>query len=198
MLFRSDPSAPHFLLLEEENTVDGLVQRLGSGVFGIDAFHMDTFSSLNLHYDANEQHLLIVDILRQFDGAFFPPGANFQYDLNLVVNMVPQLFDFSSDLMTQFVYDASHPINGVSLTGTVDTSNDDTANGVSLAIGLLGLPSHVRFGYVPDEVAIINGRIDLDGGGVSATDDGMLAGFTVVDGRVDVNGDGVVDRKSVV
>jgi hypothetical protein len=189
----ADLSAPHFAVLEEEFVDSVLVQRLGGGAFGIDEFHLDTFSSLNLHYDANEAHLLIVDVLRQFGGAFFPPGADFQYDLQLAVDAVPQQFDFSTDLETQFVYEASDPISSVTLAGTVDETDDTMANGFDIAFGMLGLPSEVRFGLIADEVPIVNGRLDLDGGGPGASDDGMLAGASIIDGRVDINGDGTVD-----
>lgn len=140
--------------------------------------HYDTFSSLNQHYDANEQHLLLVDILCQFGGAFFPPGADFQYALSVAVNAVPQQFDFTSDLMTQFVYDASDPIATVTLVGTVDDTDDDTANGTEVAFGMLGLPSEVRFGIITSERAIVNGS-----GAVDGADDGMLAGASFIDGR---------------
>lgn len=189
----ADPSAPHFAVLEEEVVDSTLVQRLGGGAFGIDEFHLDTFSSLNLHYDANEAHLLTVDILRQFGGAFFPPTADFQYDLHLAVDAVPQQFDFASDLETQFVYEASDKIISITLAGTVDETDDAAANGFDIAFAMLGLPSKVRFGLIANEVAIVDGRLDLDGGGVGVTDDGMLAGAIIIDGRVDVNGNGAVD-----
>jgi len=190
----ANPDADHFATLEEEITPDGLVQRLGGGAFSIDEFHLDTFSSLNLHYDADAAHLLVVNILRQFDGAFFSDGANYQYDLNLVVDAIPQAFDFSSDLTTQFVYDASAPINSVSLAGVVDDTDDGIANGTELTFGLVGLPSEVRFGYIADEVKIINGSLDMDGNGaINGDDDGALAGIGIINGLVDLNGSGVAD-----
>ena len=190
----ADLSAPHFVLLEEEIVDTELVQRLGGGAFGIDAFHLDTFSSLNVHYDANESHLLLVDILREFGGAFFGPGADFQYDLSMAVDAVPQQFDLSSDLMTQFVYEASAPITSVTLAGTVDDTDDATANGTEVTFGMLGLPSEVRFGILTSELVIVNGRLDVNGNGaVGGADDGMLAGADFLDGRVDMDGDGDVD-----
>lgn len=190
--------APHFALLEEEIVDSELVQRLGGGAFGIDAFHLDTFSSLNLHYDANEAHLLDVDILRQFGGAFFGPDADFQMDLSLDINAIPQEFDFSTDLMTQYVYDASHPITSISLAGTVDDVNDGPADpltdGTQVNFAMLGLPSEVRFGILAGELAIANGRLDVNGdGSANNADDGMLAGANFINGRMDVNNDGAID-----
>ena len=190
----ADPTAPDFAKLEEEDTPDGLVQRLGAGVFGIDTFHLDTFSSLNLHYDANEAHLLTVHIERTFGGLFFPAGADFDYDLTFTIDSVPQTYDLTSDLMTQFVYEGSSGISSITLLGTVDDTDDGMANGTQVTFALLGLPSEVRFGIITAEVEIINGDLDTDGNGiVDGADDAMLAGVRVINGRLDMDGNGVVD-----
>ena len=47
----------------------------------------------------------------------------------------------------------------------VDT-NDGVDNGVSVDVGLLGLPSEVRVGIIPGEIKVIDGRLDVSGNGV--------------------------------
>jgi hypothetical protein len=187
------PDSEHFAALEEEGSPPS-VQRLKAGAFSIDEFHLDTLSSINLHYDANAPHALVAEVDRSFDGAFFPDAFNFDVDLVLTVDAVPQSFDFSSDLMTSFHYDASDEIASITLIGVVDDTDDATENGTNVEFIFLGLPSEVRFGVTAGAIAVINGRLDVDAdGGIDGDDDGEVAGFTVLDGRVDLDRDGNVD-----
>src|SRR5262249_5411613 len=89
----ADPTADDFVTLHDRDdplTADPEPRRLQAGVFGIDEFLLDTSDSLTVHYAANEPHLLAVTIDRGFGGAFFPDSADFDLDLSLVIDAVPQ------------------------------------------------------------------------------------------------------------
>jgi hypothetical protein len=133
-----------------------IVTKLGAGIFGIDEFNLDTSNSLNLHYDAQTARELNVEIDRRFGGAFFPAGADFDYDLMFTIDAVPQELSISTDLLSEFDYTASSEIEQISLTGTVDTTNDDVINGTNVDISFVGLPDTISFDLNPATGVTLN------------------------------------------
>ena len=132
--------ADDYVALHDQDARDRAASGCAAGVFGIDEFLLDTSGSLTCTTTANEPHLLNVTIDREFGGAFFPDDADFDLDLNLVIDAVPQEFDFTTDLATQFIYEASDPITRSRWPALVDDTDDDIDNGVDVTFGMLGLP----------------------------------------------------------
>lgn len=148
-------SAKHYLKLKDAGA--GGNKQLGAGAFGIDEFSYssnDAVRQLSLHYDANQDHGMDLDVDTAFGGRFFP---NYQIDVNGLVDDVPQLWDVSSNLATTFDYTASDGIAGISLLGHIDdNSGDGAGNGTDLNVLAAGLPSEVHFLLDPAASVALN------------------------------------------
>ncbi len=184
-LAEASSSSDHYALLNQEDDPDGYLQ-LGAGAFGIDEFDLETSGSIDLHYDADSARELVVTINRSFGGPFFPAGYNFDVDVVLTVDEVPQLFDFFSDLMTGFDYTASSGIDAITLAGTVDDTNDSTDNGTDILFFLGGLPSQVNVDVDPSDHArlTMNSALDLILLSLSSDNDIFGSGYRQIEASI--------------
>lgn len=168
-------------------------KRLSAGVFGIDEFRYssgDADRTVGLHYGANEAHRLVAEFESPFGGKYF---GDYATDLTLDIAKVPASFDLFTDLATELVYTASSGIDSVDLTGTIDDTNDTVANGTDVTLAIDQLPSQVAFNLAGRVTPVAGGALDVNGAGVSNTDDAVMAGVRVIDGLLDLNGDGAVN-----
>ena len=201
-LLEALPASPHYLTFHDEGTDTApdpdvpLRKDFAVGAFGINNFtyaSSDPNATYALSYEADSAHVLNVTFDSRFGGRFFP---QYDVDLTLNVNAVPTEFKMTSDLATQFNYEASSGIAGITLAGTIDDTNQTPAvdDGFDVTFGMIGLPSAVRFGIITAEVKVFDGRLDVDGNGsINGDDDGLLAGAPVIDGRLDLDGNGTAD-----
>lgn len=190
-LSAASPTADHFARFTDEGA--GGKKGFDAGVFGIDEFTYsadDASRTVALHYGANESHGLNLSVDSGFGGAYF---EDYDVDLALTIADVPQTFDLFTDLATELTYTGSSEIDAVDLVGTIDDTDDAADNGTDVDLQLDGLPSQVAFNLAGDITKVIDGVLDVNGGGVGAGDDAVLAGVRVIDGRLDLNGSGAAD-----
>ena len=190
-------SLDHYASFFDEGVVDGEpgLKTLAAGAFGIDHVSFatdDVLHAITAQYDANEAHRLVVDIESAFGGKYMPGLGT---DLNLTIDEVPQQMDLRIHLDPGFVYSASAPIDEISLTGTIDVSNDgDSSDATFVSMLFDDMPAQARFNLIPDAVGIIDGLVDVNADGVvNGDDDGTLGSTTIIDGGIDFNNNGVVD-----
>jgi hypothetical protein len=195
----ADEFSAHYLTFHDEGTdtdpdPDVVLRKdLAVGAFGINSFTYDSdddAASYALSYRTDSPHPLVATFDSRFGGKFFPDK---DVDASLGVTNVPGQFDLAVDMDPSIVYTADIGIGLITVTGSIDDSDDDTANGVDFSIGLQGLPNAARAGIIADEVKIINGALDLDGdGNIDGDDTGQLAGVNVLGGLLDLTGNGSV------
>jgi hypothetical protein len=125
-------------------------KELAGGAFGINTFTYssnDATRNLSVHYKANAAHQLGLTFDSDFGGAYFPT-----YDINagLTVDSIPQSFDLSTNLATNFNYNASSGISSIGVLGDIDNTNDgDSGNSVHVDAGVNGLPSSAALDVDP-------------------------------------------------
>ncbi|MGH2711247.1 MAG: hypothetical protein ACRDH9_08610 [Actinomycetota bacterium] len=188
----ADPAQDHYLRFEDAGSGPTPPERVfAGGVFGLERF---TYSSSDengefaAHYDTNLDHRLVATFDSAFGGRFFP---DYDTDLTLTIDDVPETIDVSSDLATEFVYEASDSIDSVTIGGTIDDTDDsDDTNGTNVDFLIDSLPSQAAFHLEATPTPVASGALDVNGGGVDNSDDAMLAGVRVIDGLLDLNGDG--------
>ena len=189
-------ASAHYIRFKDQGTDSGgdpLPKQLAAGAFGIDNFSYasnDANGTYALHYKANSARVLVATFDSAFGGRYFP---ELDTNLTLTITSVPQTFDFVADLDPGFRYTASSAISSITLTGSIDDTDDDTANGTNINFSFVTLPSTVRFSLEAGEIKVIDGRLDLNAdNAVNGSDDGVAGGVTVIDGRLDMNFDGAI------
>ena len=190
----------HYLTFHDEGTDTdpdpdvALRKDLAIGAFGINSFTYDSdddAATYALSYRTSSPHPLVATFDSRFGGRFFPDK---DVDAQLGVTNVPGELDLAIDMDPSIVYTADVGIGVITLTGSIDDTDDDTANGVDFTIGLQGLPSAARVGIIADEVKIINGALDVNGNGsIGGDDNGQLAGVNVFGGLLDLTGNGAAN-----
>ncbi len=125
-------------------------KELAAGAFGINHFTYtsnDAAHTVGLHYAADAAHQLDLHLDSRFGGVFFPTD---DITGDLTVDRVPQSFDLTTNLATQFDYTASSGIDALTLAGAIDTTDDgDSNNGVHVDASVHGLPSAVSLALDP-------------------------------------------------
>ena len=152
----------HYVTLLDDGGTN--LKQIKAGVFGIDEVSFtsnEATGQMTLHYDADTDRQLVVDVDTEFNGRFFP---SFDIDATLTIDDVPELFDLTVDLDPVINYTASDTIAFITLVGTVDNnSGNGVDNGVNVNFLASGLPSAVNFTLNPASSASLtmNSAIDL-------------------------------------
>jgi hypothetical protein len=182
---------PHYLTFRDDGGTNR--KSLAAGAFGIDKFSYDSNdanSTYAVSYSASGARPLVVEFDSEFGGKYFP---QFDTDLTFTITNVPQSFDFVADLDPGFHYTASAAIASITLTGTIDDTDDAVVNGTDVNFSFINLPSIVRFSLEAGELKVIDGKLDINkDNAVNASDDGVAGGITVIDGKLDTNFDGAI------
>ena len=189
----ADPTSDHFVALSDEGP--GAEKRIRAGAFGIDEFGFssdDVDRGVALHYKANQDHRLLLDFDSAFGGRFFP---QFDTDVNLTVDDVPQTWSFFTDLATELTYDGSAAIDSITIDGTIDDTDDaDDTNGTVVDFDFNPLPASVAFHLAPTPVQVVNGALNVRApAAIDADDDAIYAGVRIIDGFVDIDASGGID-----
>lgn len=125
-------------------------KEFAAGAFGINTFTYssnDVTRNLSVHYKANAAHQLGLTFDSRFGGAYFP---TYDIDASLTVDSVPQTFDLSTNLATNFNYTASSGISSVALLGDIDaTNNGDSGDSVHIDGSVHGLPASAALDVDP-------------------------------------------------
>ena len=173
------PGADHYVSFLDEGA--GLTKRLEAGAFGIDHFGYQSSEgggdrTLAAQYAADEDHRLVVDLDTALGGRFFP---DYDIEAEVVVDDVPQTWDFSTDLATALVSTGSDGIASIGMTADIGVEVAAVVQTTHVDAEAVGLPSTVEYSLDPsaDGSAFVHMSAPIDRVTVELTsDDAILEG----------------------
>jgi hypothetical protein len=174
------PEADHYVSFVDEGA--DARKRLDAGVFGIDHFSYQSTEgggdrTLAVQYDADEDHRLVVDIDSALGGRFFP---DYEITAEVVIDDVPQTWDFATNLATELTYVGSDSVDSVAFTADIGVEvMPAVVETTHIEAEAVGLPADVEYFLDPtiDGSAFVHMSAPIDRVTVELTsDDAILEG----------------------